>query len=262
MNNSTSITLFKTTTGIKLRKIFLIFVSSASLASAQILLTGGDPSGGVTLDPNTVMTAIYTPVNQDTNFFLQGEQTVFQGVIFSAALDPNVVLPVNSSYVHPLAPDTSANTGFTNASPTTEDNNLLNLMNAGITYSTTPLTLTINNLTPFTSYKIDSFLSLLGYTGRTDSVSYNGGAITQSVTFANDDVGSHSIYVLEDTVEADSLGSIQVTYSGSDDGPFYNAMVVSTISPTIPEPSTYALLLAGLAFLGFCLRRKSARFHV
>ena len=42
-----------------LGKMLLIFISSAGLASAQILLTGGDPAGGLTLDPVNVMYATF-----------------------------------------------------------------------------------------------------------------------------------------------------------------------------------------------------------
>jgi hypothetical protein len=151
--------------------------------------------------------------------------------------------------------ETSANAGFTNAPPSAEDTNLLNLMNGGLAFGNgVPLTLTIT-AAPDTSYRIDTLISLLGYNnddGRTVTVGYNGGSVADTIAFTN----SNSIYDVEDIVQSNSQGTIVVDYNGSE-GPFYSGLVVSAV----PEPSTYAMMFAGLAFLGFRLRRKSAPFQ-
>jgi hypothetical protein len=243
--------------------MLLFFIGSVSLASAQIQLTGGAPSGGLTLNAANVLDAIYTPIDSSNNF-QPSDTTVFQGVTFSSG-NANVIptsIADGKEYLRSGGVggiETSANAGFTNATPSTEDTNLLNLMNGGLNFNGSgPLTLTINNLAPNTSYRIDSLISLLGYDGgRTDTVAYNGGPVSATITFANNDFGTHAIYDVEDTVLSSNTGSILVTYNGSE-GPFYSALVVSEI----PEPSTYAMLLGGAAFLGFLMRRKHARLQV
>jgi len=243
-------------------KTFLIFIGSAGLASAQVLLTGGDPSGGLTLNPADVVDALYTPVSASGVAPDPTDTTVFQGVTFSAS-EANITLPPaggNQLYLVSGAvggPDTATNAGFTNATPSTEDTNLLNLVNAGLNFSSTPLTLTIQ-VAPDTTYRIDSIISLLGYDGgRTDTVAYNGGPVADTITFPATDAGIHAIYDVEDEVTSNDQGTIQVTYDGSQ-GPFYSALVVSTV----PEPSTWAMLAAGMAFLGFRIRRRNNGFTV
>jgi hypothetical protein len=246
----------------KFGAVLLLLASSALLASAQ-MLTGGDPSGGLTLNPANVIAAIYTPV--DSNNLQTSDTTVFQGVTFTGSNSNIGLTSVGASqiFLGNNGGDTATNAGFTNASsPTPEDDNLLNLVNAGLDFSgngppgTTSITLTINNLTGGDSYRIDSIISLLGFPASRDvTIAYNGSATpTDDLVLGSGD--TFNIYDEQNIVEAAPDGTIQVTYSGSDGG-FYSGFVVSAV----PEPSTWALMLPGIGFLGFYLRRKSDAFR-
>lgn len=230
---------------------------SVSLSGNVIQLTGGDPSGGLTLNPADVVYALYTPVTPYSgplgNLTTGGTQ-LFQGVTFSAT-NGNIVRGTSGgeAYLYHNSPDTGTpggNAGFTNAVNTTEDNNLLALMNAGLDFSSNSdpvaLTLTISNLTPNTNYQFDTLISLLGFPGaRTGTVAYNGGAVADTITYPSpNSIGINNIYDVRDTVESNGSGQIVVDYSGNQ-GPFYSALVVSNI----PEPSTYAMALGGLGML-------------
>jgi len=243
--------------------VVLIFIGISAQAQILIgnvvLLTGGDPSGGLTLNTGNVIDALYTPFNTSTT--LKNTTQVFQGVTFTAT-NANITRGTTGgqNYLNFFTLDTSANTGFTHGTPTTQDSNLLALMNAGLNFSSqaTPaaLTLTINNLAPNTNYRIDSLISLLGYSSaaRTDSVAYNGGAVSDTISYPAPPTGVHNIYDMENTVQSNGSGQIVVDYSGSG-GPFYSALVVSSIV-TVPEPSTLAMMLGGLGlFIALRLRR-------
>jgi hypothetical protein len=57
----------------------------------------------------------------------------------------------------------------------------------------------------------------------------------------------------------ESVHLLLSSYNG-DNGNSVNPVVFDNVRmlESVPEPSTYAMMLAGLAFLGFCVRRKSA----
>ena len=52
--------------------------------------------------------------------------------------------------------------------------------------------------------------------------------------------------------------SFSFTYGGIDNNAGHAGFVDDVLVRTVPEPSTYALMIGGLAFLGFCVRRKAA----
>ncbi|OQW41958.1 MAG: hypothetical protein A4S08_02210 [Proteobacteria bacterium SG_bin4] len=73
------------------------------------------------------------------------------------------------------------------------------------------------------------------------STPINGNSYTSIVgTFTADDVGQ----------------TIQIFDSSTN--PILNAYVLRDITPAVPEPSTWAMLLAGLGLLGFSVRRSKA----
>jgi hypothetical protein len=262
MNKPFSIKSFKAPVMSKFGKILLLFVTSASLASAQTLLTGGDSTDGLALNSANVVDAIYAPWSTAPSYLSSYNGTVpvtFQGVAFSQT-NPNIT--GSQSYLYHSfvsdgfgGPDTAVNSGFTNpGSPSAQDVNLLNLVNAGLVFNgvSASINLTVSNLTPNTSYRIDSIISLDGWPdGRTDTMTYNGAA-SDTITFTSGT--NHNIYDVGHNVLANSLGQIQLTYSGSEGG-YYSGLVVSNVGD-VPEPSTWAMMLAGIAFLGFCMCRK------
>ncbi len=183
-----------------------LLLAGTSFASV-ILLTGGDPSGGLTLNPANVVGAFYAPGSP-------ADSQTFQGVTFTA--NPNFTYSAGRFSAN--SPDTSVNAGFTNVTPTTQDNNLLSLMNAGLIYngSVTTLTLTISGLADNTAYRVDSINSLIGYDGRTNTVGYNGNAPADTVTYGTVGSPSNGIYDIHDTVTSNASGTITIEYGSAE----------------------------------------------
>ena len=231
---------------------------SAGTAEAEVVrLTSGDPSGGLVLDPSQVLAALFTPANGNFSQSLVTSATqVFQGVTFSATSSSvaRASSPTGTNfYLTPSGTLTASSAGLTNAgSPSTEDNNLLSLFNAGGDFNTQYMTYTVSNLSPNTSYRVDTLASVLGYNvPRSYTVSYNGGFVSGTLVPAS----STYLYAFKDIVNSTGAGEIVVTYQNlTGDGPSVSGLVVSTV----PEPSTCAMALAGLACGGYSLfhRRK------
>jgi hypothetical protein len=219
---------------------------SAAVRASVIQLTTGDPtatapasSTSVTL--SNVVDAIYTPVSNSALNTGAGTLT-WQGVVFSATNANVSRAATNPQWFSPTNADTASNAGFTNVSPSTEDTNLLNLVNAGKAYNASNgannMSVTITGLTPDGSYYINNIVSLIGDSSRPDQVSYNGASAVQADTINS--ASPNGIYDIYDTVSADSNGTIAIDYTGPS-GPFYNAVVVSSV----PEPATLGLVAVG-----------------
>jgi hypothetical protein len=234
---------------------------------AIIQLTGGDPSDGLALDPNTVFAAIYTPAdgNFSQSIFPNATQT-FQGVTFAATI-ANVARGASSGgtsfYLLPSGGDlTPTSAAFSNhGSPSTQDNNLLSLINAGAWFNTEYLTFTVSNLAADTDYRIETLSSNLGYSvPRSYTVSYNSGAVADTLAFATSAEASY-IYAIQDVVRSTGAGEITIRYDRlAGDGPSINALVVSALSPSsVPEidPNSLGSVLAlVLGSLGLLERRR------
>jgi hypothetical protein len=118
------------------------------------------------------------------------------------------------------------------------------------------MTYTVSNLTPNTSYRVDTLASVLGYNdNRSYTVSYNGGLVSGTLVPAS----STYLYAFKDIVNSTGAGEIVVTYQNlTGDGPTVSGLVVSAV----PEPSTCAMALAGLACGGYSLWRRRKRLVV
>ena len=226
-------------------------IAGPAVVNASVIqLTTGDPTatapaGSTSVTLSNVVDAIYTPVSGSALNTAAGTLT-WQGVAFSATSANVTRAAGNPQWFTPPGADTSSNAGFTNVSPSAEDTNLLNLMNAGLAYdassSANDMSVTITGLTAGSSYRVDNIVSLVGISGRPDQVSYDGASAVQADTLASPT--SNGIYDIYDTVTADSNGKIVVDFTGPN-GPFYNAVVVSSV----PEPAALGLFAIG----GMCL---------
>lgn len=246
----------------------LLHSACVGVAHAGIVqLTGGDPSDGLALNPSTVVAAIYTPSNGNfsQSIFTNATQA-FQGVTF-AATSANVARGASSSgtslYLLPSGGNLTASTaGFSNpGSPSTQDNNLLSLMNAGAWFNTEWLTFTVSNLAANTDYRIETLSSNLGYSvPRSYTVSYNSGSVADTLAFATSAEASY-IYAIRDIVRSTGAGEITIRYDRlTGDGPSVSALAVSALSPSaVPEidPAGLGSVLALLGgVLGLVERRR------
>ncbi len=236
---------------------------SAAVRASVIQLTTGDPTatapvGSTSVTLSNVVDAIYTPVSNSALNTGAGTLT-WQGVVFSATNANVSRAATNPQWFTPFVADTSSNAGFTNVSPSAEDTNILNLVNAGQAYdasnSANDMSVTITGLTAGSSYRVDNIVSLVGSSSRPDQVSYDGAPAVQADTLANPT--SNGIYDIYDTVSADSNGTIVVDYTGPN-GPFYNAVIVSSV----PEPATLGLVAIGGLGLLLISRKRAIRRSV
>ena len=122
-------------------------------------------------------------------------------------------------------------------------------------------TLTLSGLTPGQAYTLQIFEGGQdGLTGGTETIKDTTTGSSAIVTTSAP--GSGDSYVL-DIFTAGGGGSESISFTPlvGADGYFAPAAVFNAINleaGVVPEPSTYALVLGSLAFLGFCVRRKLA----
>jgi hypothetical protein len=126
----------------------------------------------------------------------------------------------------------------------------------------------IEGLTPGVKYELQLFATMTsnGYTdgGASGSETVqditaggNGATTTLNWGQATPGVGSGTYFITE-LFTANSSGQEQLFFSSISGAPVQiGASQILNLS-VIPEPSTYAMMLAGLAVLGFCVRRKGA----
>lgn len=83
---------------------------------------------------------------------------------------------------------------------------------------------------------------------------YNlGGGATDSFSF-NLGAGSYTLSFYSDTLKKVGLGG-SFAYTSTDSGTFSTSLTVAAV----PEPETYAMMLAGLAAVGFMARRRKMK---
>jgi len=232
---------------------------------AIIQLTGGDPSDGLALDPNSVFAAIFTPAdgNFSQSIFPSATQT-FQGVTFSATPSSIARGGPGGSGVYILGALNAGSAGFSDpGSPSTQDDNLLSLINAGAYFNSEYLTFTVSDLAPNTSYRIDTLSSNLGFsTPRSFTVSYNGGSVADTLAISGAE--TNYIYAIQDVVSSTGAGAIFIRYDKlTGDGPTINALVVSALTSSVPEidpagfGSVAALLTGAFGLIEQRRRRRS-----
>jgi hypothetical protein len=106
--------------------------------------------------------------------------------------------------------------------------------------------------------------SVLSLTGSNDynvgisgSFTVTGGAITAvDDVVAGNNIDSIAFSRREGSTALDNVLAGQVHIVGNQDG--FSGVNFNLDPSSIPEPSTYAMMLGGLALLGFCVRRKLA----
>jgi|CXWL01.1.fsa_nt_gi hypothetical protein len=125
-------------------------------------------------------------------------------------------------------------------------------------YFATPDSITFTFATPITAFAID--VGDLGTRGATDfsATLSNGNEISFFTEYTGSSFGQLFVGVIDDT----EFTSITFHGSIADDGIYFDRMQTAMVTLAVPEPETYALLLAGLALLGVSAsRRKKANIY-
>ena len=76
------------------------------------------------------------------------------------------------------------------------------------------------------------------------------------------DIDSHLYVAVNDSFYSDNLGAFSVDVRSGGWGPYANDKMLGMSVSAVPEPESYALLLAGLGLLGFRARRKNHKASV
>jgi hypothetical protein len=240
----------------------LLGAASTTQAATIINLTDGDAGGSMTLDVAHVVQATSLATFDQTRetAYTGGNNVTWQGVDFGFAngvgpkVTANLTTTLGLTYggTITVVPRYAPPTNTLNMGSSTDDNALETLLKI-VQYGTSN-TLTINGLTANQQYQIDLLVSIVGYTARGVSVSYNGSAAT-NFAFSN---GNDIAYNISELVSADSTGKITValgTSSGSQ-GAVWNAMIVTEI---VPEPSTLGLLGLGVGTILTTKKRRAGQ---
>jgi len=129
-----------------------------------------------------------------------------------------------------------------------------NLYNAN---SPNPSTITLSNLKPYESYELQLFDGTNGTGPGTEGVS--DGLASGTLDYNN--APSYASYIIETfTTSANTSEVIDITDGPAQGGSTFGILDALNLQE-VPEPSTYALILGGLAFLGICVRRKISRIR-
>ena len=231
--------LFVATTAILLARI------SAADASTIVPLTGGDPSGGLTLNASNVVVAQA----------LSGNPTAtVQGVSFNS-LGPGVTF----SFTDNRGDFSSSPNPVTFAGSDANDTALLSVINQGLQFSDTSgglkVEINVGGLKPNTAYAADSIVTLYGnYNARSESIAYNGTTAVPLVSLTPNGVA----YDVHSITTSTAGGNLVVDYNGipgMGDGPVVTAFVLTAVTP---EPSSF-LLASAWALIGLfaAVRRRS-----
>ena len=108
-------------------------------------------------------------------------------------------------------------------------------------------TLVLNNLTAGQNYAVQLIIG--EQVGDNRSQFYTDDTATSPTVFAH----AGPQYILDTFTATGSTETLQAHVGGSN-----GAQLTGFIVEQVPEPSTYAMILLGVAFLGFCSRRRLA----
>jgi hypothetical protein len=232
--------------------------SSSLLAVAVLMMLAGNTqaqvltAGAFALDGSSVINLgpvqyAYNLSDQFTSFFPDlPPATTLNGPLFPVtytAIDPFVTSSSDFSLTT-TGFDTTNNKDGTGATINPGDP-LYNLQARGV--FGTP-TLTLNGLTVGTKYALQLVIGEQPADNR--SQIWTDGSVNSPQVFAH----SGPQYILDVFTATAATETLHANIGGGGGA----QLTGFALEQDVPEPSTYALMLGGLAFLGFCIRRKGA----
>jgi hypothetical protein len=252
------------------------------LAAAVVLTLAGNLRAQVFITPNTPVVGDSSVFTQGTEIFggtVSGSFTLANGVQFNHQLINSQWSPAGTPVSYPSVPagpgievvqdgaafgDQTGNLGFSD-----------NALNQTLQFNAATggqLFLYIGNLTPNHVYAIQTFDAMttpatggfdngVGSYNATETVGFSntlfGPLLATSTLNYGQAGGGSGAFSNITTFAAASGGTAFLEFYNSNNGiDLLSAVQIRDIS-AVPEPSTYAMMLAGLAILGFCIRRKS-----
>jgi hypothetical protein len=248
-------------------KPFYSFIAAAVVLSLPVTSTA---LRGQVFTPNTAVTSDYSAITTGTEVLgiqAYGNNTLANGVVLDWQYSADTGSPVNWSL---NGAGGSSNTGNTGLSA--QFNRALSQGIAG----GGGLDIQITGLTPGAVY-VDQLFAAMTDTADGGNFTYADSGITTfyttetvTDTTKGGDGASTTLeyglgygnptgaYSVTDTFTAPSTGIEEITITGASNDPGHQDDLLNAFQVReIPEPSTWAMLLAGLAFLGFRIRRRS-----
>ena len=131
---------------------------------------------------------------------------------------------------------------------TTPSDAIYTLQENGAYYN---LTLSLNNLTPGQEYAAQ--LTIGEQPGDHRTQSYTDSGVTSNTIYA---ITGPQYFIDTFTAGPSGTETLQANVGGGS-----GAQLTGFVVETVPEPSTYAMMLGGLVLLGFCVRRRGTLYE-
>jgi len=218
-----------------------VLTTLAGSARAQVLT-----SGVLALDGSSVINL--GPVQYAYNLDYGANNTTLNGPLFPVTftgINPFATTSPNFSLSGTSGMDGTNNKNGNPADPLVSGDPLYLLQENGAYYA---LTLTLQNLNVGEKYAVQ--LTIGEQPGDSRYQYYTDGAATSPTVYAH----SGPQYILDTFTATGATETLQAHISGGDGA----QLTGFALEQDIPEPSTCALMLGGLALLGVCVRRRAA----
>jgi hypothetical protein len=213
----------------------VVLLASLSITKAQVFTTGV-----LALDGSTVENA--SPVLYAYNLGDDLTDTTLNGVTF-VGFDNQTQTTPNFSISNSGGFDGTNNKAGDPSDPLVPGDTLYNLQSRGA-YNN--LTLSLNNLTPGVEYAAQ--LEIGEQPGDNRSQSYTDGAVTSDTVFAH----SGPQFITDTFTATGTTETLQGNVGGGN-----GAQLTGFVVEIVPEPSTWAMMILGLAGMAFFVSRRS-----
>jgi hypothetical protein len=220
---------------------------SGPFARAQVF-TSSTPSTADADVLNTGSTALAFDFSDA--FIGTTSTTTVNGVTFSGS---QTNAATNVSFAYTNLPNNDTNGTYLGANGTTTTANYIKVL-SGLMYQAndTSATLTLSGLKSGDAYTLQIFSGTGGVGGPYSEI-FSDNGMTGLNSYGG---GVSANYFLTETFTAATSGTETLQLLPPVDSDFTILNAVNLRDESVPEPSTYALMLGGLGMLGFMLRRR------